>query len=54
LYRVEQWRPCPATSRGEIKALGWFAVDALPEETTASTRRRIAEALLAEDVDPHW
>ena len=54
LYRIEHWRACPATSRGEIKALGWFALDALPDETTASTRRRLAEALLAEVSDPHW
>jgi ADP-ribose pyrophosphatase YjhB (NUDIX family) len=54
LYRIDHWRPCPATSRGEIKALGWFALDALPEETTASTLRRIAEVLQGTEVDLRW
>jgi hypothetical protein len=29
----------------EIAACGFFAVDALPEETTEGTRRRIAEVV---------
>jgi ADP-ribose pyrophosphatase YjhB (NUDIX family) len=45
LYRVDAWETCPATSRGEIHQIGWFRPDALPEGTTAPTRRRIAEAL---------
>ena len=45
LYRVEAWEACPATSRGEIHQIGWFAPDALPEGTTPPTRRRVAEAL---------
>ncbi len=53
-YRIEAWRPCRATSRGEIKALDWFAPDDLPHDTTASTRRRVAEALGGQPVDPHW
>ncbi len=54
LYRIDHWRACRATSRGEIKALGWFAPDALPEETTASTRRRIVEVLEGKPVDHRW
>jgi ADP-ribose pyrophosphatase YjhB (NUDIX family) len=45
VYRVVNWTPCPATSRGEIAELGWFAPDALPEGTAPGTRGRIAEAL---------
>jgi len=45
LYRVERWETCPATSRGEIHQTGWFSPDALPDGTTSSTRRRVAEAL---------
>jgi len=45
LYRVEAWTPCPATSRGEILQVGWFAPDDLPHGTTGPTRRRVAEAL---------
>jgi ADP-ribose pyrophosphatase YjhB (NUDIX family) len=45
LYRVDAWENCEATSRGEIHQIGWFAPDALPEGTTAATRRRIETAL---------
>ena len=45
LYRIDSWETCPATSRGEIHQIGWFAPDALPEGTTPPTRRRVAEAL---------
>jgi 8-oxo-dGTP pyrophosphatase MutT (NUDIX family) len=54
LYRVDHWRAVPATSRGEILAAEWFAPDALPAEVTASTRRRIEEALGGGDPDPLW
>ncbi len=45
LYRVEQWTPCEATSRGEIHEVRWCAPDALPDGTTALTRMRIAQAV---------
>ena len=45
LYRVGAWRPCQATSRGEIHARAWFAPDQLPEELTRGTRARLLEAL---------
>ena len=45
LYRIDAWETCPATSRGEIHQVGWFRPDALPAETTLSTRHRIAAAL---------
>ena len=54
VYRIEAWRPCPATSRGEIAQVGWFAPDALPPGTTAPTRRRLAEALTGAPADPAW
>lgn len=54
LYRVERWRPCPATSRGEIHAVGWFAPDALPAGVTAGTRLRIEEALALGEPGAHW
>jgi ADP-ribose pyrophosphatase YjhB (NUDIX family) len=54
LYRIGRWRPCPATARGEIHEVGWFAPDALPDGTTRSTRRRIAEALSGAARDAHW
>jgi 8-oxo-dGTP pyrophosphatase MutT (NUDIX family) len=54
IYRVESWEPCAATSRGEIHQIQWFAPDALPDDITPSTRRRIAEALGGEPPHPHW
>jgi ADP-ribose pyrophosphatase YjhB (NUDIX family) len=54
IYRVETWTPCQATSRGEIHAVDWFAPDALPDNVTPATRRRIEEALGGREADPHW
>ena len=38
----------------EIIAHGFFAVDALPADATAGTRRRIAEVLGGQPVSPLW
>lgn len=38
----------------EIVERGWFALDALPEGTTAATRRRLAEIAAAATPDVHW
>jgi len=54
LYAVDRWEPCEATSRGEILNVGWFAPDALPETTTAGTRRRLMEVLEGEAPDVMW
>jgi ADP-ribose pyrophosphatase YjhB (NUDIX family) len=48
LYRIDSWETCPATSRGEIHQIAWFRPDALPDGTTAPTRRRVAEAFGAD------
>jgi ADP-ribose pyrophosphatase YjhB (NUDIX family) len=53
-YRIDQWRPVTATSRGEIAQVGFFAPDALPEGTTRATRQRIREALEGAEVDLMW
>lgn len=46
LYVVRQWTQLRAvTPNAEIAEVGFFAPDALPAETTAGTRRRIAEVL---------
>lgn len=44
----------PLAMGGEIVAVDAFAPDALPEETTAATRRRIAEVLDGATMDEHW
>ena len=53
-YHIEAWTQGQATSRGEIHAMDWFAPDALPEGVTASTRRRILEALGEVPPHPDW
>jgi mutator protein MutT len=46
LYVVRAWQQDPRPSgTAEIVETGFFAADALPPETTAGTRRRIAEVL---------
>lgn len=53
-FEIGDWRAVPATSRGEIHAVEWFAPDALPSETTRGTRARIAEALSDAAPDVMW
>ncbi|ALK10266.1 NUDIX domain-containing protein [Blastochloris viridis] len=43
----------PAANR-EIAACGWFAPNAMPEETTPGTRRRIAEVVAGTLPAPVW
>ena len=54
VYRITQWEACAATQVGEIEEVGWFSPDALPDDTTPSTRKRLKEALDGDDVYPHW
>ncbi len=54
LYRVEAWAPCPATSRGEIHQVGWFAPDQLPAAATRGTCARLAEIFGGRPSDPNW
>ena len=42
------------TSHGEIAEIGWFALDALPEDTTRATRDRLAEIFGGAPADPNW
>jgi len=54
VYLVEAWVPCPATSRGEIHQVGWFALNHLPEGATPATRVRLAEIFDGQAGDPEW
>jgi ADP-ribose pyrophosphatase YjhB (NUDIX family) len=54
VYLVEAWAPCPATSRGEIHQVGWFAPDHLPSGATPATRARLAEIFDGEVSDTSW
>lgn len=44
----------PRAPDREIAEAGFFALDALPAETTAATRARLAEALEKAPVSPYW
>jgi 8-oxo-dGTP pyrophosphatase MutT (NUDIX family) len=55
VFVVEDFRQesSPAPSH-EIAAAAFFPLDDLPNDTTAGTRARIAEALGGAPVSPHW
>ncbi len=54
VFRIDDWEKVEATSRGEIRAVDFFAPDALPADTSRATRARIEEALGAKPADPLW
>ncbi len=56
LYRVEAFHGVVADFKpnAEIREIGFFAVDQLPEEATGATRRRIEEVFSATVATPHW
>ncbi len=54
-YRCDRVRQTvPKTPDLEIAASGFFALDALPDDTTPATRRRLAELAGVTAVDSHW
>lgn len=55
LYRVDAWRqPSPPVPNAEIVAHGFFALDALPEDTTRGTRERLAEIFDGRPTTATW
>ncbi len=54
VYRAERFCEAKASSAGEIRAVGWFHPDDLPQDTTRATRARIREILEGETPDPLW
>lgn len=55
LYLVRAFRIIePRVPDREIAEAGFFALDALPAETTAATRARLAEALEKAPISPYW
>ncbi|MGN6208371.1 NUDIX domain-containing protein [Asticcacaulis sp.] len=54
LFRVDQYEAVPMTSHGEIKNVGFFALDALPVNINEGSLRRIQEALMGFPPDPIW
>ena len=53
-YRADAWRPCAPKENGEIAERAFFAIDALPEDIRAGTRRRIAELFQAAPPSTEW
>ena len=55
LFVVERFRqPAPPVPDHEIRAHGFFPRDALPHDTSAGTRARIAEVMMGVPVSPRW
>jgi len=55
LFVVHHFRqPAPPVPDHEIMAHGFFALDALPEDTSAAARARIAEVIMGAPVSPRW
>jgi ADP-ribose pyrophosphatase YjhB (NUDIX family) len=54
VYRIADWQPCPRRNDSEISERGFFARDALPAETTAGTRRRLAEMFDGAPQSANW
>ncbi len=55
LYLVEAFRQTgPKKPDREIAEAGFFALDALPDDTTPGTRRRINEAINGEPASRFW
>jgi 8-oxo-dGTP pyrophosphatase MutT (NUDIX family) len=55
LFVVRKWRQARVPSPNhEIAEHGFFALDALPEGTTAQTRQRIAEIFLGQERCRDW
>ncbi|MBL1404728.1 MAG: NUDIX hydrolase [Hyphomicrobiales bacterium] len=55
LYKVEKWEQTKAfAANWEIKEAGFFALDALPANTTQSTKDRLAEMLDGKEISQIW
>jgi 8-oxo-dGTP pyrophosphatase MutT (NUDIX family) len=54
LYRCGPWEAQAWRAGAEIRAVGWFPPDALPDATTAATRARLREVLGGQADDPRW
>lgn len=54
LFRVPAWRPCPTANDGEIAERGFFALDALPDGVSASTRARLDEMFAGAPPSAYW
>jgi len=55
LYKVEKWREVEIFKPNrEISEIGFFAIDALPEDITKGNLKRIREIYFDEPVSQYW
>jgi ADP-ribose pyrophosphatase YjhB (NUDIX family) len=54
IYRVDAWRACAPRHGPEIADRGFFARDALPEDVTPGTKRRLAEVFDGAQISDVW
>jgi 8-oxo-dGTP pyrophosphatase MutT (NUDIX family) len=55
LFVVRDWRqPIKPKPSNEIAEVGLFEIGRLPEETIAPVRRRLAEIMNGEPIQPYW
>jgi ADP-ribose pyrophosphatase YjhB (NUDIX family) len=54
VFHTDAFTPCPPRSDGEILQRGFFPPDALPDDTTPGTRRRLKELAEGGTKSPHW
>jgi ADP-ribose pyrophosphatase YjhB (NUDIX family) len=54
LYRVNDWTPCRTKSAGEIDAIGFYKLDALPSGATPATRARLEEVFGGAPQSEFW
>lgn len=54
LYRVSDWKEVATDHDGEISQVAWFHPDALPDEVSPATQRRIREFFGGEPVSDVW
>ena len=54
LFMIDAWRHCAPLENGEIAERSFFALDALPQDITGGTRRRLAEVFEGADISPDW
>ena len=54
VFRIDAFETGERSSHGEIAEIGWFAPDALPEDTHRGSRLRLSEIFDAAPADPLW
>lgn len=54
IFRIGAYAPGELSSRHEIAEVGWFALDALPDDLNRGTRARLAEIFDGAELSAAW